>query len=463
MLPLFRSLVRRSPRPKYLSFEEAREWARAQGLSNQEEWRKLGPRRPDNIPYSPWAAYQGYGYKGMRDFLGVRGTLIESARADELPSEMRTTRQEHHDRGIALVKAALLKHAGDRMNIIAMPFTSGIRLLLAEKSEASPECNARVHDTTSWSWAALSVNSRQPSDGHENRMGSVFNLIVRSKATIGSDVGIVCVDLDAEDFLFIRNDILVSGDHPYPVPPGRQLFISRSSGTKYARSFVPAEDLAHLLVDHCRTAEKKTVGGWLRSASVSKCHAPFHHSLASMWESLFAPLNLTVNFNYNSASLHTYEIDGVRILHRTSSSARPGHGHGFYIRQRLNGREVAVSAEDKVDFVCFSVKCEESLSPEPGAGPSSIGSNSKGCFLIPIHELVERGVVSRNGSPAENYVFLYTPDASSFLASCRKEWQLPYYINLDFSTEADVLASGEKFMKILHDNHPVLSKTQTEM
>lgn len=54
-------------------FLEAREFARSLGLKSGDEWRTWAKtNRPEDIPYSPDARYQGEGWIGWPDFLGYR-------------------------------------------------------------------------------------------------------------------------------------------------------------------------------------------------------------------------------------------------------------------------------------------------------------------------------------------------------------------------------------------------------
>lgn len=62
---------RASGREEVRPFLEAREFARSMGLKSADEWYAWAKvTRPDNIPYSPDARYQGEGWIGWPDFLG---------------------------------------------------------------------------------------------------------------------------------------------------------------------------------------------------------------------------------------------------------------------------------------------------------------------------------------------------------------------------------------------------------
>lgn len=60
-----------SQKRPYLSFEEARQWARAQGLQSKTEWLKLASekRLPEDIPTNAWQFYRSE-WQGIADFLG---------------------------------------------------------------------------------------------------------------------------------------------------------------------------------------------------------------------------------------------------------------------------------------------------------------------------------------------------------------------------------------------------------
>lgn len=60
-------------KPKYLSFEQAREIVHTLNLRNQEDWRNYSksPNRIKSIPNSPWLTYKGKGWINLGDWLGT--------------------------------------------------------------------------------------------------------------------------------------------------------------------------------------------------------------------------------------------------------------------------------------------------------------------------------------------------------------------------------------------------------
>ena len=58
---------------RYLAFEEARNFVRALGLKNRDEWQNWAKSaaRPKNIPANPYVTYKAKGWKGMGDWLGT--------------------------------------------------------------------------------------------------------------------------------------------------------------------------------------------------------------------------------------------------------------------------------------------------------------------------------------------------------------------------------------------------------
>ena len=60
---------------EFLPFEEAREFARSLGIKNTREWKKYSTsgKRPHNIPGAPNIIYEGKGWRGYHDFLGIIG------------------------------------------------------------------------------------------------------------------------------------------------------------------------------------------------------------------------------------------------------------------------------------------------------------------------------------------------------------------------------------------------------
>lgn len=82
--------VRRTKWENYLSFEEAREFARGLRLKNEHDWRGYVTNRigglaelPENIPRYPGVTYKNDGWRGFKDWLGVAEKFrsFENARA----------------------------------------------------------------------------------------------------------------------------------------------------------------------------------------------------------------------------------------------------------------------------------------------------------------------------------------------------------------------------------------------
>lgn len=68
-----REASRASGHEQVRSFAQAREFAHSLGLKSDDEWRAWAKtNRPDDIPYSPDARYEGKGWNGWPDFLGYR-------------------------------------------------------------------------------------------------------------------------------------------------------------------------------------------------------------------------------------------------------------------------------------------------------------------------------------------------------------------------------------------------------
>lgn len=54
----------------YLPFKDAKAWARA-NVKNTMEWKRLGKKRPKNIPSSPDSVYKESGWTSWTDFIGI--------------------------------------------------------------------------------------------------------------------------------------------------------------------------------------------------------------------------------------------------------------------------------------------------------------------------------------------------------------------------------------------------------
>lgn len=67
---------------KFKSFEETRDFARSLGIKTQKDWYKYWnlQKRPDDIPYDPAQTYKKEGWKGWKDFLKREFISFEEAR-----------------------------------------------------------------------------------------------------------------------------------------------------------------------------------------------------------------------------------------------------------------------------------------------------------------------------------------------------------------------------------------------
>jgi hypothetical protein len=54
----------------YREFHEAREWARSQGLQTKDEWKAQSGRLPQDVPANPWHVYRHRGWINIGDWLG---------------------------------------------------------------------------------------------------------------------------------------------------------------------------------------------------------------------------------------------------------------------------------------------------------------------------------------------------------------------------------------------------------
>ena len=150
---IFRSLPRHGAslgkRRNWLSFEDARNWARAQGLRNQFEWNTLGPRRHPNVPSCPRSTYKCE-FQGMRDFLGyvVRHSTkpISSSKTAHF-----LRRQEIHARGVEMVEN-ILKQSAVGFRVFRMPHTCGVDLMIQSESQSGDSL-----------WAGVCVRTSHPS------------------------------------------------------------------------------------------------------------------------------------------------------------------------------------------------------------------------------------------------------------------------------------------------------------
>ena len=79
--------VPRSHSLEFVSFSEAREFARSLGFKSTKEWQDWSKtkEKPSNIPATPDNVYRDKGWKGYRDFLGIAGLTNAQKQATWLP------------------------------------------------------------------------------------------------------------------------------------------------------------------------------------------------------------------------------------------------------------------------------------------------------------------------------------------------------------------------------------------
>ena len=78
--------TRKAEKKKLRAFGTARKFARGLGLQSESAWRRYcrgefsdKPRKPDDVPPSPWKAYRCHGWKDMGDWLGTSTAGRDSA------------------------------------------------------------------------------------------------------------------------------------------------------------------------------------------------------------------------------------------------------------------------------------------------------------------------------------------------------------------------------------------------
>ena len=71
---------------EFVSYEEARDYARSHKFKKMTDWSKLKKERPSNIPASPQLVYLNNGWKGWEDFLGIKN--YRGNNTDWLPFEV---------------------------------------------------------------------------------------------------------------------------------------------------------------------------------------------------------------------------------------------------------------------------------------------------------------------------------------------------------------------------------------
>lgn len=82
-----------TPHPKWQKrwrlFHEAREWARSQGFKHRSEFYAARDRRPADIPGNPGMVYNGFGWAGFDDFLGMDQIFWSFEKARDWAHEQR--------------------------------------------------------------------------------------------------------------------------------------------------------------------------------------------------------------------------------------------------------------------------------------------------------------------------------------------------------------------------------------
>ena len=407
----------------WLPFEEGREWARKQELHSYREWAALSAAgRPRGIPARPDRIYAGQ-FSSWYDWLGYSsGRLCTQPTEDEYRAQAETVQGKHvgfHKDGVDEVEA-FLRNSNRGFNLFRMPNFLPVDLLVQVPS--------RTNGTDLW--AGIAIKSAQ-----QNSRRRYANFHVSKNW--GDEYCCICLDRTHGDvFLLPPNYVSAS--------PGSTVAMRRGGDGRYDRCFVPWDDLAERVEDLCTQGPLKSLGWWLAETCVSRRERKLNAAHFGMWSLLYEPTGININFLPSGNTPHNLELNGKRVLQRIaarrplrSPRTRVGYNCEFH-RDVGSNKRLPFSVTDGLDFLC---------------APVLNGSLAvRGCYLLSSSVLVSKQLITTRETRGVHDVNFYPPDVTpspNTRLARAQEWQLPYYVDLEDSSAAALLASREKFLGIL--------------
>lgn len=402
-----------APRKQFLPFEEARAWARQQGVNGQKEWRALGAIRPGNIPSNPDRAYPNE-YKSIYDWVGSPRPRDIRAPGDE--TAYQASRSEHYMRKKEMHGSGLdlLERAAPQFRFFRMPLFSRVDMLFQPRDVVDDD-----------RWVGLVVKT----SGGRRKDGRAYYDLSPSKR----DYAVVCIDLPPKDIFVLEPDLFVQvGTQTH-----KSLTLRRGGDGKCDDSFVPTLELPVRLSEVFQTQTQLSFEVWLKGSVFSPRDSLLQSIHIEYRNLLYKPCNLEAKFCLSSSpdDVADLELNGIKMLQRTGGVC-PGKT-GLAVRSRKNCRRKVVpfGVMDRCDFMQIAVISDT--------------KRLRGTFLFPKDFLIGEGVFASENFRGSMSFFVYPPFVRMQRNPGTQERQAKYYIDLDDRSDAGLTLAREKYMSIL--------------
>lgn len=425
MLRSLRPLIR-TPQPgrrffsalkPWRSFEGARDWARSLGIQTTEEWQRLGPRRPADVPAEPWRVYPEY--IDSRDWLGYKPAPPPSKeRFDTLPYY--ADRQLLHRRGVEVVGSAI-RQGSDEFEICTMPYFSPLTFLFRPKHSHAD------------AWAALAVRAGANQHSNSDRQWFCIDRHFPQHSWPPIEHSTICYDGPRDDLFFFRpGDVRCS-----------TVAVKRGGRGKYDGFHISSEDLPDRVRDAYGAGPLRSIEDWLLQSPVCGATGGTNMlAIVGLWRLLWRPCDLAVRFSVSSDHAHSLHLASIPIVLRTAAPPRATDQKAAWsckLHRSSSNRTGPFTTADDFSFALV-VFMRSDTEPDP-----------RGCFLFPKRVLASHGKISSEGRGGTEHFLLYPPWVSLRRNRGSQIWQTPYYIDLSDRSESALAAGRDKFLAILGD------------
>ena len=445
--PLFgRRLFSSAPSTqRFLSFEEAREWARQSGVQTVRQWYRLGANRPSFIPFNPHQFYKGE-FNGYHDWFGsiTPGQRREQElgiRATDSSIRNGIEKIVSHTDGVAKIVDLARTHA-PQFEFVLMPKHCTVDILFRPRG-------AKIGKEETWS--GLHIRTSQ-CVLRRSRAGSrvTFQHIARAKHT---GCWTICLDLINDVFHFLPAAIFETTDTTAAIA-------AEGGRGKYDNFRIRVEELGAHLEGAYEEGPQRCFDGWMEASFFAQKDRISQTALRQLRRYLFNPCQTEMSF-CRADSVFNVKISGLNTVHRVATKRAQTERLEASLTHNLFGMPVPFDATHNIDLVIFSLRGESK-------------EDVVGCFVFPKSVLVEHGYFSVDRRGGCNSITLYPPP-SFFYSSCsdpnlalagaaadrstrvsrqRRDWrwQLDYFIDFGDGEECLRLSqSREKFRTILAD------------
>ena len=418
---------------QWLSFEEAREWARNLGIRTAKEWRSCRTR-PTNVPSNPDVVYRGL-YKGIFDWLGKNSSRRRQVTIEMVKKHASRPREEwcsqfaQHDRTLQAFLRLASRYA-PTFDFVPTPKHATVDLLFRPNDDIALSTADNENDT----YAALHIRSSTHKDKRTRRV--VFTRMACAR-TSGCAI--------------IAHDLL--HDNLYVLPPGSVtsggIYVSASGASgKYDRFRV--EDPLDLQSELSRIFDASPLlckEDWWRTCLIHPRDRVLNNIVGQLTALLYDPCGAGFAYLHENASVHNATFSGgINVLHRMCYRRKYKLMNERYectLTKMLGGLQVPFDVSDDVDLVVLGVEGDE--------------RKLRGCYFFPQDVLVAQSVFSVGHEGGLTAVSLYPPFAipSIRISEGRRDrirvmqqWQAEFYVDL---TDSCVFEdSRRKFLEILN-------------